>query len=84
MDPQILKWSQAVSSRLKRTQVPSGHTKISSALKQLGRGGVFGDVPLLRIVSAEAHIEGASTTDADHAAAMVLADEDYNTDYADV
>ena len=41
-------------------------------------------LPLLRIVSAEAHIEGASTTDAEHAAAMVLADEDYDTDYTDV
>ena len=43
MGPKIPKGSQAASSGLKSVQEPSGSTEISSALKLLGRRGVFGD-----------------------------------------
>ena len=46
MQPQILKHSQVGSSGLKRVQAASGSAEISSGLKLLGRGGVFGDVVL--------------------------------------
>ncbi|KAI5889849.1 uncharacterized protein SCHCODRAFT_01098778 [Schizophyllum commune H4-8] len=46
MQPQILKCSQAGSSGLKSVQAASGTAEISSALKRLGRRGVFGDACL--------------------------------------